>query len=245
MEPKLVPININDYPELGKLFDDEAQRPLFKELASGALKVINDLVAEGRHTQAQELFKMPLPQLMEEVMKGFLDVKEILAHHSDPDINVMLYAISGDKEHPLHSALVEEYHTNANNEHIDFKQKFGVSREEFNTREYISSLMFFSWYCSLGDLASFLSGGNYKGLDNLKDEYFLRKLAIQPALKYQADNGVMVGKVLKGTGFFDVEIPASEVTTYCYACKSPQSLIQIPETFHKGCKRCYAGYKGD
>lgn len=244
MEEKkeFVAIDIERYPELAKIYEDDPAE--MGRLASGMLKLVNDFIAEKKLYQAEDILKMGFPEIVREILEGFLDVKQMLSHHADPDINVMLYSISGVKEHPFYQVLMKDHITNANNEIITFEQKYGVPKEEFSLKGYISQLMFFSWYCSLGDLATFLSGANYKGLDNLQDEYFLRKIAIQPSLKYQADHGLMVGKLISGTGFFDIGIPAKEVQDTCYACKT-RGIILIPETKHRGCKRCFAGYKGD
>ena len=99
--------------------------------------------------------------------------------------------------------------------------------------------MFYSYYCSLPDLARYMALNDYSLVDEEKHENVAKLLEIRPVLDYQKRIGILPGKLIPETGFFHAGDYKDE--TDCPACQMPDHLFDLGEMVV--CSNCKAGYE--
>lgn len=236
VEKKKMPkIDLSKYPNLSSL--DKEKR---SALMSGLLKMADRAVELGHLDVAEKYFNLPYHEVVSEILAGVFDTEAILKNHGEPDITKYLFELHQHAEHPLYAALNEVGLVDRDGEEITFEEKFGCRRKDFSIKQWIEGLLFLSWYLNPKDYASALSTNNWKLVDEAKARYLPRLLKIQPVLKKQAEHGVLIGKLIPGSGYFDIAVPAEELRGECIVC---DSLDLVEHETYVGCRRCQAGYK--
>lgn len=230
-----VPVDLGNYPNLAKLSKEE-----FLPLMKGLFVMADKAVELGHLEIAEEYFYCPYHEVVSEILSGFFDTESILKNHNQPETAQFLFDLYKHAEHPLHAALSEIALVDKDGEEITFEDKFATKRKDFNIKQWVEGLLFFAWYTNLKDYANALSANNYKLIDEVKTPYLPRLLQIQPVLKKQQEHGVLPGKLIPGTGFFDVAVPAEELDDHCVVC---DSINLVERDTYIGCRECKAGYR--
>jgi hypothetical protein len=142
---------------------------------------------------------------------------------------------------PLHAAFDNTTIKDRNFKPVSFEEKFGMNKRDYTVKDFIQSLLFYSYYGKMDELAKYLFTNDYSLFDNEKHENIDKLIAIRPALTYQQALGILPGKLIPGTGFFDCGEIKQEWDTICHACQH-DDLHSIDE-HTLVCKECKAGYK--
>jgi hypothetical protein len=229
-----IPVNLENYPTLLDLANNDKEK--FLQLFKATFTMM-DTAAKHKHLEASEdFFGMPYHEFMEEVMSAFFDHAGIMAFHPNKTTGESLSDLYGHAINPLHAAFMETDLLNAEGEKVSFEQKFGLKETEMSVRSWLQGLMFYSYYCSLPDLSQYLSLKDYDLIDELKHKNIAKLLQIKPALAYQKQIGVLPGKLVPFTGFYECESTKEDL---CPACQT-EELQKLGNL--KVCNHCYAGF---
>ena len=238
-KPQILTINIEEsYPYLYEYVKSRRDASLIREF----LKIMDEAVKKKYTRVSEEYFGRPLPVLVQELLEGVMDLREILSQ--DERMGERIYELWGYDYHPLTAATgnapEELVPRDRDGKEISYEQKFGMKPGEFSVKYWIQGLVFWNAFCSLKDLA--------RGME--LDDTLLgsalaanvgRLLDVQPALRIQKNNGIAMGTLIPGTALFDTGIPAHQVDENCLACHFQDTLFEMKQAI--GCKQCRAGYR--
>ena len=122
---------------------------------------------------------------------------------------------------------------------VNFESKFALKEKEFDVKSWLHGLMFYSYYCSLPDLARYLALQDYNLVDEERHKNIAKLVQIRPALNYQKQIGILPGKLIPETGFF--ECGNEPITAnHCPACQVPGKIHVLEDI--SVCTHCYAGF---
>jgi hypothetical protein len=91
----------------------------------------------------------------------------------------------------------------------------------------------------MGELSSYLFTNDHSLFDEEKHENIDKLISIRPALNYQRAIGILPGKLINGTGFFDCG--DAKNTHQCTACKAQKHLLPLG-TDIAVCTECKGGF---
>lgn len=233
-----IPVNMENYPALLEYLKRDKEG--FLKLMKGLFQMADAAAKRGDLDAAKEYFKTTYEEVVREVMDGFFDTAGILSNHGEPHAK-QLFKVYGHQLHPLYAALTDEKLEDRDGNVIPFHEKFGTESRNFNIKHWIQSLLFWSYYCDMKDMAKAFSLNNLVLAEQAKKRFFARLHEIQPALELQQKNGKSIGSLIPGTGLFDVGIPADDIVSICLACKRKGTIYEVDEA--KACSYCSAGYR--
>lgn len=232
--PERVPIDMTKYPHLKKMGKDAGP------IVSGVFAALDRHVASGHHKVSEEYFGVGLQELTEQLLSAVFDYEGIMSFVPDKEQGKALAALSGHTLNPLHAAFTKTSLMNHDTSPATFEEKFGLKEDEYSIKHFFQSLLFYSYYCSLSDLAAYLSTNDYSLLDEEKYENIGKLIDIRPVLQYQKAIDITQGKLVPGTGLFECgKIP--EGTETCPACKVPNTLHDLGEDVI--CESCKGAFK--
>ena len=231
--PDKVPINMAKYPHLKENGIDMVP------IVSGVLEALDKNVASGNHKVSEEYFGVSLQELTEQLLSAVFDYEGIMSFLPDKVHGEALAALSGHRLNPLYSAHHKTDLMNHDASPATFEEKFGLTEEEFSIKHFFQGLLFYSYYCSLPDLAAHLSTNDFSLLESDKYESIDKLIDIRPALTYQKAIGILPGKLIPGTGLFNCgDFPEGEEV--CPACKVPDTLHDLgTEVLCDNCKGAF------
>lgn len=232
-----VPIDMNKYKSLGALGKEGAG-----PIVSSVFAMLDDAVACNYHDASEKYFGVPIQDLMKQMLEAVFDYKGIADFIPDKDNANALSDLYGHEINPLYSAFSKTNLMNHDTSKATFEEKFGLREDEFTIKRFFQGLLFYSYYCSLPDLAQHLMTSDYYLMEKEKDENILKLIELRPMLRYQQAIGIVPGKLYPDTGFFDGgSMP--EDKEKCPSCKMPasESLIDLGEEFV--CTHCKGAFK--
>lgn len=203
-------LNLDNYPHLKDLA--ETDQMSFSMFLKNIMEFADVSIAEKHHIQARQHFDMSFPSLLGELVDALFDYKGILSHHHSPK-EAKLLEILGMENNPL---LAKNFYRIEDGEMI--------SREEFfagegSIKEWFQSMLYAGRYLSHADLVRYLTLGEFDLVERMKTDRIIELLKIQPALAYQAQHDLIVGKRVSGTGFFDCGNRTIDPNrTECFIC---------------------------
>lgn len=233
-----IPINLENYPSLGKLSEED--KPQFLQLLKSVFKIIDKSVESDFHVISKEYFGLELQDLIGEILGAIFDHKGIMEHLPNQENAHMLSNMYGHTLNPLHAAFSKQGMQDQAGNHVSFEEKFGVRERDFTVKKWMQGLLFYSYYCSLPDLAKSLALNDYDMVDAGKHENIARLIEIRPALNYQKQIGILPGKLIPETGFFDAGDLKED---NCRACQVPDTLFDLGAI--TVCTECRAGYRNE
>jgi hypothetical protein len=231
--PDKVPINMTKYPHLQALGKDAGP------IVSGVFEALDNMIEAGHHEVSKKVFGIPIQDLTAQLLEAMFDHRGIMNTLPDQENADFISEAYTYQLNPLHAAFDSSTIMDRNFKPVTFEQKFGMDKRDFTVKDFIQSLLFYSYYGKMDELAKYLFTNDYSLFDNEKHENIDKLIAIRPALTYQQAIGIMPGKLIPGTGFFDCG-DAKGLTT-CTACKSPKGLILLDEL--SVCTECKGGYR--
>jgi hypothetical protein len=234
-----IPVNLENYPALLELAGEDKEG--FLQLLKSLFNTANDAVQAGHHKVSREYFGMEYQDLLRELMAAMFDYKGIMDYMPGPNreaiSDMYKYAVN-----PLYAAFTKDdgMLLDAKGKPITFEEKFGQGEEEFTVKAWLQGLLFYSYYCSLPDFAQYLAINDFSLVDNEKHKNIAKLMEVRPVLNYQQAKGILPGKLIPETGFFDAgeTFPGTEI---CPACKSVDKMIEVTEELTVCCE-CKAGY---
>jgi hypothetical protein len=230
-----IAVQMEDYPHLLDLANNDKEK--FLQLFKATFTML-DQAAEQKHLEASEtFFGMPYQEFMKDILTAFFDHAGIMSFHPNKATGEALSDLYGHAVNPLHAALMETDLLDAEGNKISFIEKFGINENDMDIKTWLQGLLFYSYYCSLTDLAKYLALKDYDLVDEEKHKNIAKLLQIKPALAYQKQIGVLPGKLIPLTGFFDCEDSKGE--SLCPACQT-EELQRLGNL--KVCNHCYAGF---
>lgn len=234
-----IPVNLENYPALLELANQDKEK--FLQLFKSTFTTL-DRAAQLKHIEASEtFFGMSYNRFMAEVMDAFFDHAGIMKFHPNMSIGASLSDLYEHAVNPLHAAFMETDLLNAAGDMVSYEEKFGLKEEELNVKSWLHGLMFYSFYCSLPDLAKYLSLNDYDLVDEEKHKNVGKLLQVKPALAYQKQIGILPGKLIPRTGFFDCgDYHGGED---CISCQLPNTLHEHKIEEIMFCDYCFAGFK--
>ena len=209
--PDKVPINMTKYPHLQALGRDAMP------IISTVFETLDRAVSEGWHDVAEQYFGITLQDLMTEMTEAIFDHRGIVSYLPDQANADALSTLFEHQINPLYSAFSKTGMTSYDTTPITFEEKFGLKEGEYTVKRFIQGLLFYSYYCSLPDLATYLSTSDFALIDRDKHENIGKLIELRPVMKYQESIGIVPGKLYPDTGFFDCgDLDGAET---CPACK--------------------------
>jgi hypothetical protein len=233
-----IPVNLDNYPALKELAGEDKEG--FLQLLKSLFNTANEAVASGHHKVSREYFGMEYQDLLKELMGAMFDHKGMMEYLPGPN-GKMLSHMYKHALNPLHAAFTKDstFIVDHEGKEVTFLEKFGMEEEEFTVKRWLQGLLFYSYYCSLPDFARYLAMNDYDLVDEEKHENIAKLIELRPVLDYQKRIGIIPGKLIAETGFFDAGDPPAGET--CPACQVPDKLIQVTEALTVCCE-CKAGY---
>ena len=222
--PDKVPIDMRKYPNLKKLGKEGAG-----PIVSSVFATLDKAVAEGWHKDSEEFFGIKLQDMIEQMTSAVFDYRGITDHIPDKENAEALASLYGHMINPLYSAFTKTNLMNHDTSPATFEEKFGLGEDEFNIKRFFQGLLFYSYYCSLPDLANYLATSDYILIEAEQHENVEKLMELRPILRYQKSIGIIQGKLYPDTGFFDGGDMPADSPDKCPACKMPagESLIDL------------------
>lgn len=233
--PDKVPINLTKYPAIKELSMEEAG-----PLVSSTFKILDQAVASGYNKVSKEYFGMELQDLLAQLIEGIFDYNGMMEFLPNKSNGAALADMYEHALNPLHAAFTKKDLLNHEGEKVSFQEKFGMKEGEFTVKKWLQGLLFYSYYCSLPDLAQYLALNDYSLVDEEKHENIAKLIEIRPVLDYQKRIGILPGKLIPETGFFEAG-DLKEGETVCPACQMDDQLIKVTNSLVICC-HCKAGY---
>ena len=232
--PDKVPIDMTKYPNL-KALGKEGAGPI----VSSVFAMLDRAVAEGYHEASEEFFGITLQDLISQMTEAVFDHRGIIGYLPDQDNAEALSKLFTYQINPLYSAFSKTGLMNHDSSPATFEEKFGLKESEFNVKRFFQGLLFYSYYCSLPDLAVHLSTSDYELMDRDKHENIGKLIELRPVMRYQESIGIVPGKLYPETGFFDCgDLKGAE---HCHACKIHNTLYSLGEI--SVCSECKAAFR--
>lgn len=215
-------LNLDNYPNLKALAEQDAT--MFGAFLKGIMTFSDNALKEKYPSKSREHFNLSLPELMTQIIEAFFDYKGITSHHHSPQEAKMLEMIEMENN-PL-----------ASNKFYRVEDGEQVSREEFfggdlSVKEWLQGMLYAGKYVSHEDLSRFMTLGEFDLVERIKTDRIIELLKVQPALAYQAERDMVLGKRVEGTGFFD-----------CGKIISPLYLEKCQVCMVEGHTQVYEGY---
>jgi hypothetical protein len=227
----IIKLDLSKYPYLQHLAQSD------KEQFVKIMQTYHDMAENAAMTNfdpdlIKRTFDMSWNDFVRLLHDVFFDYKGIVRQHHDPQ-EAKAMRILGIENHPLSVFLGESPAYDAKGEPITL--------QEYTTAEditdFFQSMLYGLRYVSSRDLAHYLMLGEFDLINNLKMQNVEKLLDIQPALQFQKEHDIPIGKRLKGTGFFYIRKHNLVHTDLCPACKS-RTLYQYEN--HIYCESCKA-----
>jgi hypothetical protein len=235
--PDKVPIDMNKYPNLKNM-----ELKDLGSLVSSVLTHLDDVVSKGFHTVSEKTFGIPYPDLLKELSEAMFDHSGIMSYHPNESSAKAVSEMFQHAVNPLAAAFSKKGLENHEGNPVTFAEKFGMEEEEFTVKRWLQGLLFYSYYCSLPDFARYLAVSDFALVDEEKHENIAKLIELRPVLSYQKKVGIIPGKLIPETGFFDV---GAKITTdlNCFICQSPDQLYDLGKI--TVCTSCKAGYHNE
>lgn len=231
--PDKVPITMTKYPHLQAMGKEAGP------IVSSVFEILDRAVAEGWHDVSEEFFGVSLQELIKELTEAVFDHRGIIGFLPDQENAAALSSLFKHQINPLHSAFSKTGLMNHDTTPATFEEKFGLKESEYSIKRFFQGLLYYSYYCSLPDLANHLSTSNYELMDREKHENIGKLIELRPVMRYQEAIGIVPGKLYPDTGFFDCgDLNGAET---CPACKHPDSLISLG--IESVCKECKGAFR--
>lgn len=228
-------IDLTKYPALHLMAEQDKEG--FIKTLSSVITHIDRALADDRDMKAREYYKMSYTDMINDIMDVFFDFEGIVQEHHNNAEKEGLRALHEDI-HPLaiftNNAPV--YDAQGNN----ISPQKWIEQDKFDLKNWLLALFYGARFVSWKELAEYLSLGEYELMDVLKARNFNELAKIQPALQYQEDQGIPVGKLIAGTGFFDGGNETSKPLESCPACASDWNTKHEKYAF---CSECRLGGK--
>lgn len=230
-----IELNLDNYPALQNLYET-SQQEFAAKLKTTMLR-LDEAVALNRFQTVQDLYDMDYLVFLDQLEKAFLDVNGIVQQHHNKGEQEGLAALGTDL-HPLaiFTRDAPVYDAQGNN----VSPHHWIEQDKFNLKDWLHALFYGARFVSWKELATYLSLGQHDLIDVLKARNFKELAAIQPALAYQEQHGIVKGKLIPGTGFFDCGIGNGDI--WCPACKENKLNSKNPIAY---CKVCRAGFNNE
>lgn len=229
-EPIILEIDLNNYPSLLD-YPDESQT-----LLRDHLKLLNDAMNSKYHLQSKNVFKTDYVSILRDVSDAMFDYKSILAHHPNKAESEAMEILELENN-PL--SIFTGYSTP-----FDFQGNkmdptdFLGPYKSFKT--WLQGQLYASRYLPYQDYVRFMYLNEYDILESLKHQNVEKLLMIKPALSYQKENNLPIGKFIPNTGFFDCG--PDHDTVDCPACGEIEEHKRPENKHHIYCISCKAGF---
>lgn len=233
-----VPVNLENYPALMELAN--TNKTEFLQLMKAMFTIANENVQHNNHEVSKNMFGLEFSDLVKNLVDGIFDYRGMMEHLPNKTNAATLASMNGHYLNPLASAFGGFNLRDSSGNEVSFEEKFGIGKEDFSVKRWLQGLMFYSYYCSLPDFAKYLATNDYTLLEEEKYANIGKLIEIRPALDYQKKVGILPGKLVPETGFFDCgEIEKDE--TNCKVCMANDSLIQVTDDLTV-CVECKGGF---
>lgn len=231
-----VPVNLENYPALMDLANSDKAE--FLQLMKSLFTTANNAVREGHTNVSKEYFGISYQDLINELTGAMFDHKGIIDHLPNQLNATTINDLYGHAINPLHAAFTKDNMLNTAGETVSFVQKFGIEDRDFTVKKWLQGLLFYSYYCDLPSLAQYLALNDYSLVDEEKSKNIAKLVELRPILDYQKRIGILPGKLIPNTGFFDAGDLKEEE---CPACQVPDSLLQLSDQLTV-CTKCKGGF---
>lgn len=232
-----VPVNLDKYSALKRLAEEDKDQ--FLQILKGVFTTMDVMVREGYHEVAEEQFGIPIHELTDQLLQAMFDHRGMLKLMPNQENAAFISESYQHALNPLAAAFDATDLKDRSYKPVSFEEKFGIDKKKFTVKDWLQSLMFYSYYGSMGDLASYLFTEDHTLFDNEKHENIDKLIDIRPALAYQRAIGILPGKLIPGTGFFTCGDATD--TLVCPACQTRRPLLPL-DTSTTVCTECKAGY---
>src|SRR5690625_3416343 len=187
---------------------------------------------DGEEAEEEIIFGMKRSELADQVIEALTDYRGILQNHHSRGEAKALEVLKHDAN-PLQAS---RFFT-IDGKKISQKEFFGEDKPDI--KGMLQGLLYAGRYLSHVDLVKYLMLSDFHMVEHMQNEHIQALLQIQPALKYQQENNITIGKRVEGTGFFDLGDEATKARKDCPACKSEK--WNTKEEDYAFCPSCYGG----
>lgn len=237
-----IEIDLTRYPNIKQLVDI-GKPGKAQVLLKDTFTMVNDHITDipellriiERHQEIKNTYGLGFNAFLHQVQEVFLDHTSITEHHPDPAEGEVLASLK-EENNPLY--FITNPPKDENGKPILPENMEWV--EGYNLKDFIHGLFYWSRYTDLASLARALYLGDFDLLNNLKMQNVQELLQIQPALKYQEANNILIGKLIQGTGYFDCGTTKEIINYCCPACHSVELSEGEKDT---SCLNCKAGFR--
>lgn len=233
--PDRIPIDMSKYPNLKQM-----ELKDLGSLVSATLSNLDEAVSKGFHSVSKRYFGLEYADLSKQLLDAMFDHSGILSYHPNESNAQAVSEMLGHAINPLHAAFTKESMYDSTGEPVSFEEKFGMSEEEFTPKAWLQGLLFYSYYCSLPDFARYLATSDFALVDEEKHENIAKLIELRPVLSYQKSQGIIPGKLIPESGFFDCGYEHVVQWVMCLACKSPDTMYDLGDI--TVCTSCKAGF---
>lgn len=231
-----IELDLKNYPSLQQLFDQDKEQ--FGALLKGILVHANEAVASNRIKDSQEIYNLPYMLMVDEVMQAFFEPEGIADYHYNKQERNSLRALRFDL-HPLAIFTNNAVAYNAQGEVVTPGEWLDMRDENFSIKNWLYKLFYGARFVSWQELSEYLSLGKYDLVEALKLANYKQLASIQPALRFQEQQGIPKGKILPGLGLLDGGDETTKLHHVCPACE--QNTWDMTNETYAYCTSCGLG----
>lgn len=226
-------IELSNYREIERLFFDDKEK--FAKILRTVLEQTNKALKDKRFDQAEKIYNMDYLDMLQQLSNAFFNKEGIINRHQNDAEKEGLRGLA-ENIHPLAIFTNDIPVYNANGE--DVSPYKWIEQGDFNLENWLYSLFYGARFVSWDELAEYLMLGEYELMDVLKAHNFPSLATIQPALQFQKENNIPVGKLIPGTGLFDGGDEATKNHDKCPAC---ENVWNTGHSKYGYCNKCRLG----
>lgn len=210
-----VALDLEPYPQLKKAYLSNPER--FAYFLRGALKHMEKVLETERDLISPKVYKLPYLEMMEQVMDTFFEPEGIADHHYNKHEKKGLKSLGYDL-HPLAIFTDNASVYNAEGERVTPREWIDLQDDDFSLKNWLYKLFYGARFVSWGELSEYLSLGKYELVEALKLANYEHLARLQPALDFQQQYNIPVGKLIPGTGILDGGDELTKHHDQCPAC---------------------------
>jgi hypothetical protein len=187
-------LNLDNYPHMKKIAEEDTTA--FSFYLKSIMQLAETALVQGYDKTSVNEFQIPYASLLLEVSEAFFDYKGILKHHHKPREAKMLEVL----QHENNPLISKNFYRIEDGEQVTKEEFFGG---KLKVKDWLQSMLYAGRYLSHADLVRYLTLNEYALVERMQNDNIAELVRIQPALNYQKGHDLIVGKLLKGTSFFD------------------------------------------
>lgn len=205
---------------------------------SAHLALLDHILEKGHDKIAQKEFGMPINELIKETYDAHFDYKGI-TQNAGNSAEAEALSILEWENNPLSYITGGKQPRDTQGNPMPLKDFLGVPRVNF--KHHLQRMLYSAKYLNHVDYVNYLMLGAYDLQQIERNKHIEQLLAIQPALRYQEKQGLVIGDFLDGTGFFDCGEMDLSAFKVCPSCQMGANWEVVNDIGY--CMNCKAAVK--